>query len=351
MAKSTHRFHKIFSIYNIRKLIKERSELPQDIINENIKNNPSFIVDTPIEYSITIKLDGTNGCIKFSNSGGIECQSKNQDLSEKLTHMGFYNFMSDNSDRLIDFKAFIIKKLNIKNYDWIYVFGEWGGDGIQGRTAFSKIDFKHFVVFDVAILVNNKLKYLDFTHPFNDKFEDVKLYSIFDVESYSITVDYSSHEAMENTAKELELLVSNIEKECPWGKKFGILGIGEGIVCRPKGKYFNDRELMFKVKGDLHKTQKSFRKVAIDAQKLSTVLEFVNFSVTENRLNQGFQETKNKYNLKSLTKKQVGYFIKWVSKDIKAECKDDLQKSDLKWKDVSGEIAKKSKEFFVNSIE
>ncbi len=85
--------------------------------------------------------------------------------------------------------------------------------------------------------------------------------------------------------------------------------------------------------------------VEIDVEKMNSVNEFVDYCVTENRLNQGIEQVFTCNNLRPDIK-NTGDFIKWISKDILKEETDTLVKSDLIWKDVSGVIAKKASQWF-----
>ena len=48
----------------------------------------------------------------------------------------------------------------------------------------------------------------------------------------------------------------------------------------------------------------------------------------------------------SIEMRNIGHFIKWVSKDVERECAVELQANDLKWKQVGKAVAAKAKEFF-----
>jgi alpha-acetolactate decarboxylase len=78
---------------------------------------------------------------------------------------------------------------------------------------------------------------------------------------------------------------------------------------------------------------------------MNSVNEFVDYSVTENRLNQAIEQVFTSNNLRTDIK-NTGDFIKWIMNDVLKEETDTLVKNNLIWKDVQGVIAKKASRWF-----
>ena len=133
---------------------------------------------------------------------------------------------------------------------------------------------------------------------------------------FSVDVDFGN--PVEARDK-MEKFVEQVEKECPVAKKFGVSGIGEGIVFT--GTY-KDQRVQFKVKGDAHKVVSSKEKIAITEEDLHSIQELVKYTVTENRVRQGIQDACGG----ELDKKHTGVLLKWIVKDIQSEEQDAIDK-------------------------
>ena len=158
-----------------------------------------------------------------------------------------------------------------------------------------------------------------------DKINENGIYFIKQFPTFEITVNFNDPLS---TAIALSELTDKVEAECPVGKYFGESSIGEGIVWTPKEEGFagwSIPELCFKSKGEKHKAtdKKALRNVnAIDSDEQMRATSFVNYAVTENRLNQG---------LEYLTEQNLPHdiqhtkdFINWVVNDVFTEEIDTL---------------------------
>jgi hypothetical protein len=81
-------------------------------------------------YTITEKIDGTNGCIIIPEDGEIYAQSKNRIITPEDDNMGFAKWVQDHKEEL--------QLLGPGRH-----FGEWWGPGIQRRY------FENFKVFSL----------------------------------------------------------------------------------------------------------------------------------------------------------------------------------------------------------
>ena len=99
----------------------------------------------------------------------------------------------------------------------------------------------------------------------------------------------------------------------------------------------------FKVKGDKHSVTKVKKLANVDIEKLTSIKEFVDYSVTENRFNQAIE---NVFGKEELDVKKMGDFIRWFVKDIASEEMDTMVENGLEPKDVNKYISTKVREMF-----
>ena len=120
--------------------------------------------------------------------------------------------------------------------------------------------------------------------------------------------------------------------------------LGEGIVWTPcDSELVKDTGTWFKTKGKKHSVSKTKSVAPVDVEKLNSIKEFVEYSVTENRLQQGLSEV-------GLDQKLIGKFIGWVNKDINKEESDTLEANKLSMKDVGKFCTTKAREFYIGQL-
>lgn len=87
---------------------------------------------------------------------------------------------------------------------------------------------------------------------------------------------------------------------------------------------------------------------AVDTEMLNGINEFVNYAVTENRLEQGitfFNENNIKVDMKS-----TGRFLGWVINDILKEESDTIKNNNFDNKKIKSAISKKARTWFLNRM-
>ena len=183
--------------------------------------------------------------------------------------------------------------------------------------------------------------------PTYNSYEKNNIFSIFDGPIWNLEIDFLDEKSLKNAVVKFETLTKKVEKECPWAKKFGISGVGEGIVWIPTEYQWGNSNLFFKTKGEKHKMISS-KKESINPEILSSTKEFVTFSLTENRMNQGLEYLKESGS--EIDIKNIGKYLKWIAEDIKRECNLDLEGSNLEWKQVAKSINSVAKNFYLNKI-
>ncbi len=337
-------FNKYPSIDQFRNVVRQVTSMTQyqgkDEEGKAIYDNT---VSLPtLTFKGTVKLHGTNAGVGYNPSTGEIWAQKRTDLcTVEKDNAGFAFFVEKNKmafehifGLIVDYKMFG----DVKSEDTITLYGEWCGGNIQKGVALSELD-KMFVIFGLKIneeWVSCHELYLGA--------ESKGIYNINIFPTFSIDIDFNNPALSQNELSDLTIAV---EEECPVGKALGVSGIGEGIV------YTNDdmdHRLQFKVKGEKHSATKVKKLAKVDTEKLNSISEFVEYAVTENRLNQGIEQvftTKGE----EIDIKQMGAFLKWVMSDICKEEMDTLVENNLEPKDVAKSVSNKARGWFMAKLE
>lgn len=302
-----------------------------------------------VTYATKVKLDGTNAGVQVSKDGRVAAQSRTKIITPEDDNAGFARWVADNRDY---FAGLVCDK-------HMTIFGEWCGQGIQGGTAIAQVDHKLFAVFAIqyggvdgepAVLDVNPWSILDRLGGTPKSMpRDVLVLPFY---SAGHVIDFADAEKLKAQAEELNALVKEVEACDPWVKAiFGIEGIGEGLVFYPMpaeakefepifidALYYSD--LVFKAKGEKHKTTKSKKAVQIDAEIAKNVSDFVFLFMTDARLNQMLSDI-------DLDIKNTGIFVKAFVSDVKKESSAELDSSGLEWKNVAKELAHSAGKWFV----
>ena len=268
----------------------------------------------------TVKVHGTNAAIVVYKDGSVKFQSRERELELTSDNAGFMlNMMNTDLSWILDNNIFS---------DYIAVYGEWCGQGIQKGVAVSQLS-KKFIVFGVKI---DNVWVKDIF-----KFQDNKqnIYNINQFDNYSLNIDFNNPELSQNKLIELTSLV---EQECPVGWFFGIKGIGEGIVWTIN---YNNQNYLFKVKGEKHSVTNVKTLASVNVEEINSINEFIENTVTENRLNQGLEHF-------SLDNSNIGDFVRWVIADIIKEETHTIVEKQLDVKKVNTSIPKKATLSFRN---
>lgn len=309
------------------------------------KQEPVFkVADSyEVEYVGTVKIHGTNGSVVWHSEDDVVFQSKSAVVAVGKDNMGFAGSMSNKnlSGILNEIKA-ICADNDIEFEFPVEIAGEWAGRGIQKGVAVTEVE-PFFTVFRVAVgkVEGSGLKWIPPHLTYNVKDNDQRIYNIAQFGIHEIVIDFNNPAQVQN---ELIKLTEAVEAECPVGKFFGVSGIGEGIVWTPKDVEFaKDSGTWFKVKGEKHSSSKVKTLAAVDPERLANITEFVEYAVTENRLEQGIQEV-------GLDRTKIGEFVKWVATDIIKEETDVLEASKLTMKDVGKDISNKARQYYMNKL-
>jgi hypothetical protein len=242
------------------------------------------------------------------------------------------------------FFSTLIEKVDSKDADYVTIFGEWCGGNIQKNVAICELE-KMFVIFGVKLSFKDEKRanvYLKDEYFKGLSDEDNRIFNTLNFKTFEMDIDFSNPKLVQN---ELVDITTEVEKMCPVGKHFGIEGIGEGVVW----KFINEDGSIsqFKVKGGKHAGKSKVKKTQIvDTEKLNTITEFADYSVTEERLNQGIERVFTN-NGEDLDIKKLGVFIKWVMSDILEEEMDVLTDNKLEPKDIGKYISNRCRNWFL----
>ena len=314
------------SIEQFRNIIRA-VKLKHDFKGKDESDNPIYLHDSPypiLKFKGTVKLHGTNAAIVKHKAGILTYQSRERELSLGSDNAGFMLAMSN-----ID-TSNLFKDIEFENY--IAIYGEWCGGNIQKGVALTQLP-KMFVIFGIKV---------------DDEWTDIVRYdnknNIYHIEqfpTYEVDIDFNQPELIQNKLRDLTI---DIENECPVGKFFGVSGIGEGIVFTS----VDYPDFKFKSKGEKHSVSKVKVLNSINEEELESINEFIEYAVTENRLNQGLQYLKE--NNIELHQKNTGEYLRWIMNDIMKEESDVITKNQIDFKKANSKIATKAREFYFNNI-
>ncbi|MFT3697787.1 MAG: RNA ligase family protein [Kofleriaceae bacterium] len=272
-----------------------------------------------ITYRAKVKLHGSNTAVQRTPDG-IAMQSRTQMITMDADFHGFAAWATEHRHA---FEALAPGTV---------VFGEWCGPGIMKGTAVSRVPDKQFVVFTIQ----RGDQFIVEPAEISALVPDLR---VLPWEGEPLVIDYGSRESLERAADELNRRVAEVEREDPWVKReFGISGIGEGLVLYPEPF---SMDLMFKAKGEKHRTTKAKTAVAVDASVAASVADLVAMMVTEARCRQGVDAVGGR------EAKLTGAFLAWMAADVKKESVAELEASGLAWAQVEKAVQQAARSWFL----
>lgn len=298
-----------------------------------------------VVFTGTIKLHGCNVSTCFNNTGGLWVQSRSNIITTEQDVSGFAAFVESKKDIFMDIISQIQKENSIDlDNNTITVFGEWAGGSIQKKVGIANIE-KSMFVFGVKITPfessteKDTSYWVDYTTIRNS---ENRIYNISDYPTFTIEVDFNMPQLVQNKLIEI---TEGVEKECPVTKAFGFSGIGEGVVYSTnyKGNIYS-----FKIKGKEHSNSHVKTLASVNVDKLNSIMEFVDYSVTKNRFDQGIENIFP--NNAPLDVKKMGELIRWVVNDINKEESDTMLENNLNDKDVNKYISTKVRDMLIKTI-
>lgn len=344
----TIKYPSISQFKNIIRQVKDSTYY----IGKDEGGNPIFDQTLPLptlKFVATVKLHGTNAGIRLCKDGEIVPQSRERDLSMTSDNAGFWMYVNQHKE----FFKEILTELKM-DYDRVVIYGEWAGKGIQKGVAISDVD-KKFFVFGVKIISEDDsvkwiqgkdlLSFPSLVMKNIDQLHANDVYLITEFETWEFDVDFNRPEMSTNKFVEL---VDRVEKECPVGKAFGSVGVGEGVVL----SHHSDKYglIQFKCKGEKHSNSKVKTTAPVDELAFVAAREFAENYVTESRLAQGINVLTSEHQLDMTDTKNIGEFLKWVSSDIFKEENQSIIDNNLDPKKIAKEVQRIARNWFLNRV-
>lgn len=306
-------------------------------IYDNSKGKPKIV------FNATVKLHGSNASVCWkSDDSDIWFQSRRKILSLTEDNCGFTQFCTY---RIETIKSLIEQaKLRVNEKDYILsIFGEICGGNIAKGVAISQLP-KMFVIFALKVTPFDEERSAYYIDPTNLRYPENSIYNIYDFPTFDVEVDFNYPEIAQSKFVEL---VDSVEKECPVGKALGVTEgctIGEGLVWTAE---WNGTRHVFKTKGSAHSNTKVKKLASVDVEKVSSIKEFVEYAVTENRMEQAVSEV---FGDEEPTIQKMGDFLRWLIKDIVDEESDTLEENGLSVKDIGRYISNAARPWFQNLL-
>jgi len=283
-----------------------------------------------ITFYGTTKMHGSQGSLIFLDKESYYTQSRTRILSLTSDNYGFCAWTKGINSLVIEK---LKKAIGLKNFA---IYGEWAGEGIQKGVAIAFIP-RFWTIFAIRNLDTDEWIELNCLNSIIKDLNKERIFVSHQYEQYTIEVNFEKPELV---IEQLQQYTLNVEEQCPVGKFFNITECktGEGIVWVGK---WRDQIYRFKVKGEKHSVSKVKKLVSVDVEKIANVREFVEMTVTENRLLQGIEWLKEQG--KELNRYSTGDYLRWLFNDILSEEADTLKQNGLISKDVGSEISKKAR--------
>lgn len=301
----------------------------------------------PVTFRGTVKLHGTNAGVACLPEG-LVAQSRSRALTVEDDNHGFAAFVArpEVTAALREIEAGVRARIELPPDRRLTLFGEWCGPGLHKGVAINTLPEKQYVLFAAVVGEGEASRYVDAVPTLGDRYAALGLYSILDGPVWHEAVEFTRGETVAAFVEKATALTEQVEAQCPWGARFGLEGIGEGIVWIPVGDHFGRTDLYFKTKGEKHRnTGGKGVRIAIDPEALANVAAFVGYAVTENRLQQGL-EVLGEMGL-PVEMKSMGPYLKWLGNDVKRECAAELEASGLEWKQVAKQVNARARAFFI----
>lgn len=290
-------------------------------------------------FLVKPKLHGTNASIVIE-TGLVYAQSRKNVITPEKDNAGFAKW---------------VDALNIDTADapigtTFILYGEWGGQGIQKDDAVTQIGKKAFFPICVRIIYSDGVELVEH-EPDRVQFYADELFGMEDnpdvhvipimAELYiSFSGDVEHLQAVETTVNSM---VAQFEEIDPYiNSMFGVEAPGEGVVVYPDVEDWDTfHKLSFKAKTKSHSVNKSKKAASFKVEVSPDVVDFADRFATVPRFEQAITELGIDIDMKNM-----GKFLKWVNEDVIKEGSDEVEESELEWKQCSKMITTKAKEWF-----
>ncbi len=125
-------------------------------------------------------------------------------------------------------------------------------------------------------------------------------------------------------------ITTEVADRCPVAAKFGIEGIGEGVVWRCVTPGWESSKFWFKVKDERYQSSTIKVLQPVNEEKNATLREIADRVTPEWRLEQMLEKACDLNNGGDIDRKHLGDFLRFVAQDIIKEESDILEDFDIK---------------------
>ena len=324
---------------------------------------------TLISLRGTVKLHGTHADIVFTNTESINettindgavqvsFQSRNRILTKEMDNCGFARHMESigkevlfeklakpaltiyfsssaaiqGGDEEVNQHIKDAKGNNVDAVQQLMISGEYCGGNIQKGVAINGLPTM-FVIF--AIKINEQYQdpwdYRDLALP------DQRIHNIFRVPPYRLQFTLSACDDVENRLKQI---TDEVERECPYGKSFGMCGVGEGVVWCAE-EFPQNTRFYFKVKGEEHTTSRVTTLKVRSEEELALLADARNFAklaLPEPRLQQGLDHLREMS--LEVSPQNTSKFLQWAVNDVLKEEADEIKEAGLDLSKLKKELS------------
>lgn len=329
---------------------------------EHVNTDPEvpekYRIKVPVTFQGTVKLHGSNcGVVLDVQTGRLQAQSRETNLSPEADYKGFAKFVQEYEVPIRGIFDMILEHYEPEDVQSIALYGEWVGAGVVSKTkgaAVAKFDPKHWALFAVAVQHPTGAESVNVSDLLDGfKGVDGRIGNVRRASNWTITIDFSDQASVEAAKAEASRIIADIEAQCPYGALYGLDGAGEGIVWMPVGEFQGREDLYWKFKTEAHSVTREPRvrkeRPSLPAEVQEAIADFVAFSVTFNRLEQGLDALEQQG--LTVEKRNTGKFIQWIAADVERECALDLEEAGLTWDQVSNQVTTKARGFFLETVE
>jgi hypothetical protein len=271
-------------------------------------------------YRGTVKLHGSNAGVRVPRDGAIYPQSRNRALDLASDNFGFAAFAFAQEQAIQEIARLIKTRVGARD---ITLFGEWIGPGVQKGVAIAQLPARQWVLFAVAATEFAVPVFFDICQIGQLSCPEAGIYSVLDAPSEHVVVDLSSPASCTRAAEAINEHTQRIEDACPWAARFGLEGVGEGLVWTPVGGY-EDPGLCFKSKGVKHKGEpgsRSSKAASLTAEQFASIDAFVAAYVDDARIAQGVEYLREVG--EPIDMRSTGAFLQWITGDVLAESRGE----------------------------
>jgi hypothetical protein len=270
--------------------------------------------------------------IGYNKINGLWTQSRTKIITPQDDNEGFAKFIDIHKKYMLDIieQTSQLYEIDLSTHS-IIIYGEWCGKGIQRKVAVCNLD-KMFVIFAIkVVLISDKSKnmYINSKFPEISNDDEKRIYNIHKFKTYQLIIDFNN---IKESVEILDQMIDEVSKCCPFSKTFGIDGLGEGIVFNSENKY------MFKIKSEQFQITKT-DKIQIDPMILSNINEFLDRTVTDERIMQAMENVND-----------IKDIIIWIKNDIMKEEIDVIKANNLDHKQLNVALSKRIWKIYLTHI-